>query len=81
MLVLKLKGVNHMARGVRRTIDDEIAKVDIQIEKCNQEIINLQEQRKQKEQADLETLYSFVKKSGKSISEFISELIPSKESA
>ena len=74
-----------MARGVRRSIDDEIDKVDIQIEKCNQELLNLQEQRKQllkqKEQADLETLYSFVKKSGKSVSEFISELIPSQESA
>jgi len=74
-----------MARGIRRSIDDEISKVDIQIEKCNQELLNLQEQRKQllkqKEQADLETLYSFVKKSGKSISEFISELSPAQESA
>jgi recombinational DNA repair ATPase RecF len=74
-----------MARGYRRSIDDEISKVDIQIEKCSQELINLQEQRKQllkqKEQADLETLYNFIKKSGKSISEFISELSPSQESA
>jgi hypothetical protein len=74
-----------MARGVRRSINDEIAKVDIQIDKCNQELLNLQEQRKQllkqKEQADLELLYSYVKKSGKSVSEFLSELIPSQESA
>ncbi|MDD4624691.1 MAG: hypothetical protein PHX40_04915 [Bacilli bacterium] len=74
-----------MTRGVRRSIDDEIAKVDAQIEKCSQELTGLQEQRKQllkqKEQAELETLYSFAKKSGKSVSEFISELIPSQESA
>lgn len=74
-----------MARGIRKSINDEIAKVDAQIEKCNQELIGLQEQRKQllkqKEQAELDLLYSFVKKSGKSISEFMSELIPSQESA
>ena len=74
-----------MARGVRRSIDDEIAKVDVQIEKCSQELTNLQEQRKQlvkqKEQADLDLIYSFVKKSGKSVSEFLSELTPSQESA
>lgn len=74
-----------MARGVRRSIDDEMAKVDIQIEKCNQELINLQEQRKQllkqKEQAELDLLYSFVKKSGKSVSEFLSELNLIQESA
>lgn len=74
-----------MARGIRRSIDDEISKVDIQIQKCSQELSDLQEQRKQllkqKEQAELETLYNFVKKSGKSISEFISELSPSQESA
>lgn len=74
-----------MARGIRRSIDDEISKVDAQIEKCNQELTDLQGQRKlllkQKEQADLEMLYSFVKKSGKSVSEFISELSPIQESA
>lgn len=74
-----------MARGIKKSINDEISKVDAQIERCNQELIGLQEQRKQllkqKEQSELEMLYSFVKKSGKSVSEFLSELIPSQESA
>lgn len=74
-----------MARGIKRSIDDEIAKVDAQIKKCSQELTDLQNQRKQlvkqKEQADLDLIYSYIKKSGKSISEFLSELIHSQESA
>lgn len=66
-----------------RNFDDELAKIDEKINKCNNTLIALQEHKKsilvQKEQVELESLHNLIKQSGKSIGEFISQLNHSEE--
>ena len=66
-----------------RNFDDEIIKIENKIDKCNNTLATLQEQKKsvlsQREQAELESLHNLIKQSGKSIGEFISQLNPSEE--
>lgn len=68
-----------MPRGVRRTpksIDDQIAEIQLKIQNHQTKITELNAQQKallsSEEKAEMDELYQFVKKTGKSPSEVLS---------
>ena len=66
-----------MPRVKKIDYQDELAKIDAAIEKCENTLHGLKENRKlvvkQEEAADLHVLYDYIKQSGKSISDFMQE--------
>lgn len=69
-----------MPRVKKIDYDDELSKIDVQIIKCEQTLNGLKENRKlvvkQKEEAELNVLYDYIKQTGKTVSEFILQVSP-----
>ncbi len=69
-----------MPRVKKINYDDELSKIDVQIIKCEQTLNGLKENRKlvvkQKEEAELNVLYDYIKQTGKTVSEFILQVSP-----
>lgn len=70
-----------MPRGIRRTaksIDEQISEIQMKIQTCQSKITKLNAEQKSllasKEKAEMDELYQFVKRSGKTPTELLSQL-------
>lgn len=70
-----------MPRVKKINFQEELSLIDAQIEKYEQKINLLKEEKKailrRKEDAELTILYDYIRQTGKSVSEFIAEVNPS----